>query len=82
MKLCKSCGLKQHPFTDEKHLDCVPNFAVSKILGVRIDRDYRRDLFNYDPYYTANEILCTYLGHNKYFPSFAEWDKLQHSCGL
>ena len=74
--LCRTCGLKKHRFNKEIHLACVPNFAVQKICGVKIPRAYRRDLYAFSDFYTGEEILGSYLGHNPYFPSYADWKKL------
>tara|TARA_R110002020_G_scaffold6394_6_gene27261 strand:+ start:363 stop:647 length:285 start_codon:yes stop_codon:yes gene_type:complete len=75
--LCRTCGLKKHRFNKEIHLACVPNFAVSKICGVKIPRAYRRDLFAFSDFYTAEEVIGSYLGKNPYFPSYTNWKKLK-----
>tara|TARA_R100000655_G_scaffold10222_1_gene24820 strand:+ start:1618 stop:1902 length:285 start_codon:yes stop_codon:yes gene_type:complete len=75
--LCRTCGLKKHRFNKEIHLSCVPNFAVQKICGVKIPRAYRKDLFAFSDFYTGEEILGSYLGHNPLFPSYADWKKLK-----
>tara|TARA_B100001059_G_C17367488_1_gene348122 strand:- start:81 stop:320 length:240 start_codon:yes stop_codon:yes gene_type:complete len=36
--------------------------------------EYKRELYEEFPYYTAEEIVGTFLGHNPYFPSQVAWE--------
>tara|TARA_Y100000004_G_C8716157_1_gene328089 strand:+ start:81 stop:314 length:234 start_codon:yes stop_codon:yes gene_type:complete len=40
-----------------------------------LDLEYKLAIYDAHPYYTAEEIVGTHLGHNPYFPSFEEWQE-------
>ena len=42
-----------------------------------LDCNYREALYDEYPYYTIEEIVGSYLGHNPYFPSQDVWIDLQ-----
>ena len=70
---CPTCGKKAHNFETEEALDCVPPRDVLNFGKHRIDKDYRESLFQAHPYYTSEEIVGTFLGHNLNFPSQSAW---------
>jgi hypothetical protein len=70
---CPTCGKKAHDFQKEEVLDCVPPGDILKFGHYEIDKEYREALFNEYPFYTVEEVLGSYLGHNPHFPSQDEW---------
>ena len=51
---------------DEENM--IPPQDVVKFGDVEMDREYREALYREHPYYTAEEIVGTYLGHNPHYP--------------
>ena len=41
---------------------------VVRFGDVEMDREYREALYREHPYYTAEEVVGTYLGHNPMYP--------------
>lgn len=72
-KRCPTCGKKAHDFANEEALYCVPPKKVLQFGEYIINEKYRKALFQEFPFYTAEEIVGSYLGHNPYFPSQPEW---------
>ncbi len=70
---CPTCGKKAHNFEEEEVMDCVPPKSVLKFGEYEIDKKYRNVLYKHHPYYTAEEVVGSYLGHNPYFPSQRVW---------
>ncbi len=74
---CPTCGEKAHDFAREEALDCVPPRNVLQFGNYLIDRDYREALYEEFPFYTTEEVVGSYLGHNPNFPSQIEWKEDQ-----
>lgn len=72
-KKCPTCGEKAHDFTKEEALDCVPPKGVLIFGDYEIDKRYRKKLYEKHPFYTTEEVVGSYLGHNPYFPSQDSW---------
>ncbi len=70
---CQTCGKKAHNFANEEALNCIPPKGVLKFGTYEIDNEYRSALYNKFPFYTAEEVVGSYLGHNPYFPSQTIW---------
>ncbi len=70
---CETCGKKAHDFENEEVLDCVPPKDALKFGQHQIDPNYREELYKRFPFYTAEEVVGSYLGHNPHFPSQSEW---------
>ena len=56
-----------------KYLDRVPRPTQYNFGPHKINREYREVLYNRYPFYTTEEIVGSYLGHNPYFPSQRDW---------
>lgn len=52
-------------------MDCVPPQDVLKFGEYEIDKDYRKALYELYPFYTAEEVVGSYLGYN---PNFVDQD--------
>ena len=72
-KNCPTCGKKAHSFELEEALDCVPPKNVLKFGKFVIDKNYRNALYRKYPFYTAEEIVGSFLGYNRRFPSQRMW---------
>ncbi len=72
-KKCPTCGKKAHNFEIEEVLDCVPPKDVLKFGDYMIDKEYRKALYKEYPFYNAEEIVGSFIGHNPYFPSQEDW---------
>jgi len=59
--------------SDSDYEDSIPPLNMYKFGKYEIDTDYRQELYEEYPFYTGEEIVGTYLGHNPYFPSQEEW---------
>lgn len=70
---CPTCGKDAHDFEKEEVLDCIPPRDILKFGQHQINRDYREALYKEFPFYTAEEVVGSYLGHNPNFPSENEW---------
>jgi hypothetical protein len=70
---CLTCGKDAHDFGIEEALDCVPPRDIFKFGQYIINREYREDLYKVYPFYTTEEVVGSYLGHNTSFPSEREW---------
>lgn len=68
-----SCGKKAHDFKKEEALDCAPPLEILEFGGYSIDKSYRKALHKEYPFYTTEEVVGSFLGHNPYFPSQSEW---------
>jgi hypothetical protein len=42
---------------------------------------YKAALFQNSPYFTAEEVIGSYLGHNPGWPSDEEWSEVEHGYG-
>jgi len=70
---CETCGKSAHDFANEEVLDCVPPRDVLRFGQYEINKEYREALYKEFPFYTAEEVVGSYLGHNPNFPSEGEW---------
>lgn len=70
---CQTCGKKGHDYENEEIMDCVPPKDVLKFGKYSIDKSYRNALYELYPFYTAEEIVGSYLGHNPYFVDQNTW---------
>ncbi|MCY1660113.1 hypothetical protein [Chryseobacterium sp. SL1] len=70
---CSTCGKKAHDFEKEEAMDCVPPEDVLKFGKYEIDKEYRKALYRLYPFYTAEEVVGSYLGHNPNFSSQDSW---------
>ena len=52
----------------------IPPLNVCRFGHVTMDQEYREALYRDHPYYTAEEIVGTFLGHNPHYPSEQEED--------
>ena len=59
----------------EEYIDCVPPPEMCIFGPYKIDPEYRKQLYIEFPFYTGEEVVGSYLGHNPYFPSQEEWLK-------
>jgi hypothetical protein len=73
MSKCPTCGKKAHNFEKEEALYCVPPKDVLKFGEYSIDKRYRAALYKEYPFYTSEEVVGSFLGHNPYFPSQSVW---------
>ncbi len=58
---------------DQKYLDRVPSPKTCKFGPYQIDPKYRKEIYKRFPFYTIEEIVGSYLGHNPYFQSQHDW---------
>jgi len=70
---CKTCGKNAHDFASEEVLDCVPPRGILRFGQYEINKDYREALYTEFPFYTAEEVVGSYLGFNPNFPSEGAW---------
>jgi len=76
MSQCLSCRKPAHNFATEEAFSCVPPPSVLQFGSHIIDVEYRAALYAEYPFYTAEEVVGSFLGHNPHFPSQPEfWDK-------
>ena len=47
-----------------------------------LDEVYKKELYKEFPDYTVEQIICTYLGHNPFFPSQTAWQNRRQSQSL
>ena len=57
----------------EEYFNQVPPPEKCNFGDYQIDPEYRKELYEQFPFYTGEEIVGSYLGHNPYFPSQKEW---------
>lgn len=70
---CPTCGKPAHDFAVEEAMDCVPPRGVLQFGEHIIDKDYREALYKYNPRYTSEEVVGSFLGHNPHFDSQDAW---------
>ena len=70
---CQTCGMKSHDFEKEEALGCIPPVKVLKFGEYAINKEYREVLYTEYPFYTSEEVVGSYLGHNHHFPSQETW---------
>ena len=70
---CPTCLEKAHDFEKGEFMDCVPPRDVLTFGQHHIDKKYRDALFERYPFYTTEEIVGSFLGHNPHFPSQTVW---------
>ena len=58
---------------DQKYLDSVPSPKTCKFGPYQIDPKYRKEIYKRFPHYTIEEIVGSYIGYNRYFPSQEQW---------
>ena len=58
---------------DQKYLDRVPSPKTCKFGPYQIDPKYRKEIYKRFPFYTIEEIVGSYIGYNRYFPSQEQW---------
>ena len=73
MSKCASCGQRAHNFATEKAFDCVPPPDALQFGNHIIDAEYRAALYAEYPFYTAEEVIGSFLGHNPHFMSQIEF---------
>lgn len=80
-KKCQTCGKKEHDYEHEleKFWDCVPPKDILKFGEYEINKEYRDELYEKYPFYTTEEVVGSYLGHNPYFPSQEDYWSLKDS---
>jgi hypothetical protein len=80
---CESCGRHEHNYATGEALACVPPRHVLQFGPHRLDAAYRQALYERFPFYTAEEIIGSFLGENPYWPSQETWlapdEELSHS---
>ncbi|MCF2221096.1 hypothetical protein H9Q08_17555 [Chryseobacterium sp. PS-8] len=74
---CNTCGKKAHDFEKEEIMDCVPPVDVLKFGKYEIDKEYRQALYSLYPFYTAEEVVGSYLGNNPNFRGQDSWFEQQ-----
>jgi len=57
----------------------IPSPEVLTFGTYTLDVKYREALFDEYPFYTVEEIVGTYLGHNPYYPSQEVWIGLEEN---
>lgn len=77
---CPSCSenchnFESHNFESEEFLYCVPPPETLKFGNYVLSQEYKEALFDEYPFYTAEEVVGSFLGHNPYFPSQDEWEE-------
>lgn len=82
MSECPSCGQRAHNFATEEAVACVPPPDVLQFGNHTIDAEYRAALYAEYPFYTAEEVVGSFLGHNPHFPSQVDFwnEQLDPSC--
>lgn len=75
---CPTCGKKAHDFEKEEVMNCVPPEEVLKFGPYEINKEYREALYKEFPFYTAEEVVGSYLGYNYSFPSQDVWIEQQN----
>jgi hypothetical protein len=58
---------------DQKYLDRVPSPKTCEFGPYQIDPKYRKEIYKRFPFYTIEEIVGSYLGHNPHFQSQHDW---------
>ena len=77
---CPSCSenshnFESHNFEEEEFLYCVPPPETLQFGNYVLSKEYKEALFDEYPFYTAEEVVGSFLGHNPYFPSQDEWEE-------
>lgn len=54
-------------------MHCVPPKDILKFVDYTIYKSYRNTLYKLYPFYTAEEIVGSYLGYNPYFVDQETW---------
>lgn len=75
---CQTCGKKIHDFEKEEAMDCIPPVEVLQFGQYAINKEYRETLYKEYPFYTSEEVVGSYLGHNPHFPSQETWVEEQN----
>lgn len=70
---CPTCGKRAHDFDKEEAMGCVPPSEILKFGQHEINKEYREALYEDYPFYTSEEVVGSYLGHNPHFPSQNVW---------
>ena len=70
---CPTCRKIAHDFAKEEALNCVPPPSVLQFGSYTIDSQYRAELYKTHPYFTTEEIVGSFLGHNPHWPSQEKW---------
>lgn len=68
--------------SDEEHLARVPPPEQLEFGSYVLDEEYKRKLYEEFPYYTSEEIVGTFLGHNPHFPSQVAWENARRAQSL
>jgi len=56
----------------------IPSKDVLVFGDYHIPADYRSELYKYASFYTAEEIVGTFIGHDPVFPSYSKWNDTQN----
>ena len=75
---CQTCGKKAHNFEKEEAFECVPPRDVLRFGTYEINEAYRAALYEEFPFYTSEEVVGSFLGHNPNFPSQNVWFEEQN----
>ena len=76
-RVCPTCGEDPHDFKVEEARNCVPPRDVLQFGEYKLNKKYREALFADAPFFTVEEIVGSFLGHNPNFPDQKEWQKMQ-----
>lgn len=60
-------------------MNCIPAFHVLRFGNHTLSKPYRAALYTYCPYFTTEEVVGSFLGHNPNFPSQQKWEELQRN---
>lgn len=72
---CDRCEA-HHDWMADEHMNCIPPVKVRQFDRHVLSKAYRAALYGKCFFYTTEEVVGSYLGHNPHFPSQAEWDEL------
>mmetsp|Transcript_62769 Transcript_62769/g.147675 ORF Transcript_62769/g.147675 Transcript_62769/m.147675 type:complete len:929 (+) Transcript_62769:279-3065(+) len=72
---CESCGEAAHNFRFEEALDCVPPKDTLMFGDYKLSQEYKEALFDRFSFYTAEEVVGSFLGHNPFFQSQTDWEE-------
>ena len=65
---------QEHWQDNTEYMDCMPPGHIIQFVIYCMDRGYRAEVHRrFGHFYTTEEVMGTYLGHNPRFPSESEW---------
>ena len=70
-----SDNFESHDFESEEFLYSVPPPEMLTFGKYVLSEEYKKALFDVYPFYTAEEVVGSFLGYNPWFPSQDDWEE-------